>query len=342
MTEVGTHDVAGFSVDSLFSVSRVARDGQARNSVVVVGLPRSGSSFLSHVLSQIPGWYVFDDLLLRREAANLMATRTMSAEARDRLIEFLGWQIWARRKHGLYAIPNVEKSEVAPMNAALRACFSGKDCSWLDLQEEWLVRLAARSGCLNWGFKSPHESQHLDQLLNAYPQMKCIFIMRQPERVLASYKHMPVDSQDGHPHNFHPVVHAYIWRRAADAYVSASRRFPGRVLLVRFEELVGDTTLVANSVSRFLDAPHVDGVSAPAVPNTSFAKGQSKELTGLETVLAGLLIGNRCEELGFARLDRKKVRGADYSDFVKTTARFAKRRSTELFRSLKSRVAWWR
>ena len=39
--------------DPLFVTRRLARDGTPRRSVVVVGLPRSGSSFLSHVMSQM-------------------------------------------------------------------------------------------------------------------------------------------------------------------------------------------------------------------------------------------------------------------------------------------------
>ena len=30
--------------------------------VIVVGLPRSGSSYLAHVLSCLEGWFIFDDL----------------------------------------------------------------------------------------------------------------------------------------------------------------------------------------------------------------------------------------------------------------------------------------
>lgn len=329
--------------DPLFAETRLARDGQARKSVVVVGLPRSGSSFLSHVLSQIPGWYVFDDLLFRRQVADVRATVTMSDRKLERLIDFLGWQVWARLKHGQYSVPNADRSEIPGMKAALYATFAGKNLTWLDLQEEWLVRLSARSGCLNWGFKSPHESRHIDELFTAYPDMKAIFIMRAPEKVLASYKHMPVDSGDGHPDNYHPVTHAYIWKRAADSFAKASARYPGRLMLVRFEELVADPAEVAKAISRFLGTPAPETVSVPPRPNTSFSGGRVMGLTGFEHRLAHAIIGGRRAELGFPEPSgRVPVSAGDLGDLTATTARFTRRRTGLLAKSLRSRLAWSR
>lgn len=134
--------------DTLFSTVPVA-DGAPP--LIVVGLPRSGSSFLSHVISQIDDWYVFDDLYLQDAARRFGPDAPLDDAALDRLLHFLGWQIRARLRFGTYAIPQVAEEEIEPMNAALRATFSGRRATWPVLQAEWMTRLAHRSGCSRWG-----------------------------------------------------------------------------------------------------------------------------------------------------------------------------------------------
>jgi len=326
--------------DVLFSTRRVAGDGEERNSVVVVGLPRSGSSFLSHVLSQLPGWYVFDDLTLGSEVATIGAHGALDQRSLDRLVEFLGWQVWARKKHGLYSVPAVEKHEVARMNDALRASFTGQEATSLDLQEEWLVRLAERNGCRHWGFKSPRAYRGIDRLFAAYPRMKGIFIMRRPDNVLSSYKNMPPDSQDGHPGNYHPLTHAWLWRSAADAWLDLSKRYPGRFLLVRFEDLVSNPQEVANRAAQFLGTEMPEVIHAPPRPNTSYTGTSIRRLTGLEHLILSSMVGNRAHDLGFDGAAGPKVRFQDAGDLVATTARFATHRSRRVTRRLRAKMAW--
>ena len=59
--------------DPLFSSQPVTAKDTHSAPVIVVGMPRSGSSFLSHVLSQLPGWYVFDDLYLQDKVKEIGA-----------------------------------------------------------------------------------------------------------------------------------------------------------------------------------------------------------------------------------------------------------------------------
>jgi hypothetical protein len=326
--------------DALFSTRRIAGDGEERNSVVVVGLPRSGSSFLSHVLSQVPGWYVFDDLTLGSEVATVGAHGALDQRSLNRLVEFLGWQVWARKKHGLYSVPTVEKHEVARMNDALRASFTGQEATWLDLQEEWLVRLAERNGCRHWGFKSPRAYRGTDQLFATYPRMKGIFIMRRPDNVLSSYKNMPPDSQDGHPGNYHPLTHAWLWRTAADAWLDLSKRYPGRLMLIRFEDLLSKPQDVAKTAAKFLGAKSPDAVHAPPRPNTSFTGTTIRQLTGLEHLILKFMVGDRALALGFDKASAPRARFQDVADLTTTTARFATHRSRRAARRLRAKLAW--
>lgn len=325
--------------DPLFAPVRVARDGVDRKSVIVVGLPRSGSSFLSHVMSQIPDWYVFDDLYLQRAAQEQGATGPLDAAALDRLLYFLGWQIRARKRHGLYAIPAMEEDEVEPMNAALKSVFDGQGLTWWDLQEEWLVRLAARSACTNWGYKMPGAFRRLDEILDTYPDMKAVFLMRSPDKVLASYKHMRDDSGDGDSAQYHPVAHAIYWRMAARAWQAAKRRYPDRAMLVRFEDLVADPTATARDLSLFLGAEAPEKVLAPERTNTSYKAGQKRDLTSTELAILRRLCAPEAAALGFPALPEGGVRPADLADLLGTSARFLAFRGGKIATRLKTRLA---
>ncbi len=41
--------------------------------IIIVGLPRCGTSFLADVVSQIGDWFIFDDLYLYRQAKAINA-----------------------------------------------------------------------------------------------------------------------------------------------------------------------------------------------------------------------------------------------------------------------------
>lgn len=316
------------SGDKLFATERLALDGTRRKSVVVVGLPRSGSSFLSHVLSQLPGWYVFDDLYLARAARQAGATGPLGDKKLQKLLDFLGWQIWARKRFGTYAVPNVEEGEIEKMKAALFETFSGRAVTWPELQEEWLIRLAERSGAANWGYKMPGAFRHLDMLMQTYPHMKIVFLMRAPEKVLASYKHLPEDSEDGDAGQYHPVTHAVYWRMAARAWLDAQKRWPDRVMLLKFEELVADPTKAGKALAAHLETPIPDCVTAPERPNSSFSGDSSRvSLTGLEQMIIHAITGSERAQLGFAPPVKSDAKGGVF-DLLRTTGRFCRHHVT--------------
>lgn len=327
--------------DLLFSTERIAGADKTRRSVIVVGLPRSGSSFLSHALSQIPDWYVFDDLYTYRIARKIGALGPLNDKQLQGLLLFLGWQIRARLRFGLYAIPEMTEDEIEEMNDALFQCFSGQGATWLDLQKEWLIRLAERRGCTNWGYKMPGAFRHLDTLFETYPDMKAIFLMRAPHQVLSSYKHIPEDSQDGDPAQYHPVAYAWYWRAAARAWLRAKEQYPDRVTLIRFHELVRDPTAAGREMAEFLGADVPDVITAPEKPNSSFSAepGKRPGLTYLETQITKQITDGVARELGFPPIAEPPGHSlSDYADFANSTWKFSKKRVGSTWQFSKRRV----
>jgi hypothetical protein len=280
----------------------------------------------------VPGWYVFDDLYLARAAKQARTTGPLDDKALDHLLDFLGWQIWARKRYGTYAVPEVSEDEIEPMKEALHKTFSGKSVDWLALQEEWLIRLGERSGAVNWGYKMPGAFRHLEMLLETYPEMKVVFLMRAPEKVLASYKHLPEDSEDGEADQYHPLTHAVYWRMAAKAWQAAQKRWPDRVMLQRFEDLVADPTAAGKTLAAHLGAPIPDVITAPERPNSSFKGPKGRpSLTRLEQKLIHLITGSQRKALGFAPLTQSPAE-VGLGDFVWTTGRFMRRQAGNLVR----------
>lgn len=315
-------------------VEHETADRTRRAPLIVAGLPRSGSSFLSEVISQIPGWYVFDDLYIHRKAMEIGASDELTEAQMDKLLFFMGWQIRARLRHGKYAIPNVAEEEVEPLNQALKSTFLDKKVNWAILQQEWMTRLARRRDCTDWGYKMPSAFRYLPELRKHYPNMQLIFLMRAPHEVLASYKFMAKGHQDGHPWQYHPIALAFYWRMAARSYLKAVDE--QETLLVRFHDLVADPEDIARQIAGFLgqDAPQI--VQKPAQPNSSFQKGKKRSLNGLELWLIEKITCKESAALGFEN-KRAAIGLFDVFDVLKTSVTFLLFRTGSVMRKLYER-----
>lgn len=334
---------SGAASDQVFAETRLWPALSGPTPVIVVGLPRSGTSFLSHALSQLPDYYVFDDLyVLVHAAARKAGNEVLSSEQLDQLLFFLGWQIRARHRFGSYALPAVEDERAEDLNDALRATFRKAPGSVLDLQAEWLLRLALAQGAQRWGFKMPKAFLQAPRLFAAYEGTQLVYMMRQPEDVLASYKNMPDDpTGDGDPRRYHPLVYALYWRLAARSFEKNLQQFPGKVHLVRFHEFVADPLAHTNQLAGILDTEPALQIIKPSNPNSSYrgkdAKSARRDLTGLEARIIRLFCGRNIATLGFETRDMPPLKLLDLTDFLRTTVVWAWFHTCEMFKRLRKR-----
>ncbi|MEB3358110.1 MAG: sulfotransferase [Synechococcales bacterium] len=302
----------------LFSREPVAQPLNAP--VVVIGLPRSGSSFLSHVLSCLDDLYVFDDFYLLQRAQDINAAGELSPKQLDRLLHFLGWTVKARIKHEKnFVKPDCTWEDVDQMVEAMRATFAGRSIYWHTLLEEWLTRLALHHGRSQWGYKTPQDFIHMDMLAQLFPGIRFIFIMRHPVKMMSSIKF--VHPQDGNPAQYHPVAYALYWKMAYRKVQSfmASQKAP--VHVVKFEDLVKAPDQEAEKLAKFLGVS-LSGEVPVRGSNTSFASGQRRGITPTETRLCELLAGDAAKQAGYS-FENGQLRLQDALDLVKTTWRFA-------------------
>ena len=253
--------------------------------VVVIGMPRSGTTYLSHILSLFADLYVFDDLYYLRELDANHVDSLMSDLQLKNLNNFFSWQIKARVKHEAnFEKPSITSEQVDQMESIINNIFEGKNPPWALPMKEWLVRLSILRGAVNWGWKAPQDYMYLQKITESFPNAKFIHMMRDPRSVLASYKYL--SGQDGSRLQYHPVIYAVYWRnscRTINAFFSSNKGFEHFKL--RFEDLTQNLDRMLKDIALFLelDAPtHIPAWRA----NSSFQEKKEKSaLNGLETLI---------------------------------------------------------
>lgn len=310
---------------TIFSPELLASPDNADDKpLILVGLPRSGSSFLSDLISQSGHYFVFDDLYLARAAEERGCVGRLTEAQLDELLHFLGWQIRARIRFKRFSVPHMLQSDVDPMNAAIKAAYaadpSGDGPTWVDLQREWLTRLCRLNGCKDWGFNLPGAFLSIDSFRKAYPGARFLFLFRNPQDVLASFKYISRHHTDGNPGQYHPIVYAHYWRKSVDAYRAAKAKSPDRVTMTTFDRVTSDPATALTEVAAFFDFDASAEVKT-AAPNTSFRKNSRRTITGLEAAILKRAAGRQIDFLGFeAPAGQQRV--GDLLDFLFTTARF--------------------
>ena len=289
--------------------------------VVAIGLPRSGSSLLSDILSQTDDYFVFDDLYLYRRAMGLGVTGALTDVQLDNLIDWLGWQVRARIKHGVFDTTrtSIDLEAVDRMDEALRATFQGEDVLWHELLTEWIGRLTLHHGCTRWGFKAPQDFMHIDLYRTLFPGVKFVYLYRDPREMMASLKH--VRDQDGDPRQYHPAVYARYWRLASETVERACAAHPGLIHTVRFEDLVDEPQAQAERIAGFLGTRV--GTVRTERSNTSFGGGSRSLLTPSETFICERIAGGAMAERGYD-LGRGHLRLRDIPDLIRSTLRFGR------------------
>ena len=122
--------------------------------LIVVGLPRSGSSYLTHLLSTLKDLWVFDDLYVVQKA-EAITFGPMNDDQLERFVDRLAWETRARVKWEQdFRAPEVTLEEIDVMEQELLTRHRGTSPVWHTVADEWVTELAAASDCAQWGYLS--------------------------------------------------------------------------------------------------------------------------------------------------------------------------------------------
>ncbi len=292
--------------------------------LIVVGLPRSGTSFLAHVLSAIDNWYVFDDLYAVQKAMAINPDGPLSDAQLRTFLDRLAWETRARVKFEVdFRAPDLTLSEIDFFEAAMVETFRGRGPMWHEVTAEWMTRLALHHGCDNWGYKTPQDFMHVEWLRSVWPGARFIWMIRDPREIMRSLKNLTVHSGgDGDPRQFHPVVTSLYWKASRTKLVEVQQSEAHEAVeVVDFDELRTDPDSVAERLAKFVDSRVANKTQAGG-KNSSMAKPKAQELTDTDIWISQKLIGSHLSDAGFEK-HKVRPRLGDVPELLRSTAVFA-------------------
>lgn len=333
-----TVDRPGAEESPLYSPHLIASEHR-EPPAVIVGLPRSGSTYLSYVLSQLREWYFVDDMYIVQHAQSVRARGPLDAEQLESLLAFLG-----RRTVRQFRIVGSGESEqleniftgaeVEALKDTLRAAIPPGMMEWPGLLEEWMLRITRHLGRSHWGWKTPQDFHHMEILRELFPGVKFIFLIRDPRKTMASLKYVP--KNDGDRRQYHPIAYAQYWKMAVEHYKRFAAVHPAEILFVRLEDVIGKPDQTVGRIAEFLGAT-VAGKVPVREPNSSFRGGERKGITPTEAWICARIAGEAMREAGY-EVGEGKFRLRDIADFLRTTTRFAAYQTRRVITSPKGRV----
>jgi hypothetical protein len=184
--------------------------------------------------------------------------------------------------------------------------------------------LTALAGKQRWLEKTPDHVHFLPQLLSLRPDARVIVLIRDPRATIASRKHRRSDEwldalerKQGHidrETNFDALIDSLMWKEAISAAKSARRAFPGRVLMVRYEDMVTDPEPTVRRIFEFVELPfqtaylEIGWVNSTTQTDKSVIEGISqaavdrwkKTLTPEEIHVCQMALRQDIQEFGYA------------------------------------------
>jgi hypothetical protein len=307
---------------------------QSRSSwgpLVVVGQARSGTSLLTRLLADTRRFALINDAYVIQYLDGLGAAGKLDLRQRRSFTDFILTRIGARlvspsERHmyrSLYLAPGQLHRLRESANLFVEECQTG----W-DLIEALLYATAELSGCEVWGWKSPPDYMHVDRILAHFPGARFIFVIRDPFRMMRSYKNWPwVEGRL----RYHPLIQAFVWRSVIEEFQRLASYNSSRILLIQFEDLVNESACLRARLTEFLGEFHWPETAKEVTPNSSI-RNFSKELTWIEWKICKRMTRPYLENFNY---EAQEVRwqGIGVLDFLRTSVACAWYYGTLAFRS---------
>lgn len=217
--------------------------------VFIVGFPRSGTTLLATLLGRhsqfaaTPETHFLDQVVPRFSRASMFPPQVHAA--------WIG--------HALACI-RFQDLELAP--TLLLDRFRAYPADVRNLLRASLELYAENFGKPRVVEKTPAHLEHVGRILRWYPHARVVYIVRDGRDACMSMLRAPWT------HN-NLRRHARDWTYQTRLGHRAMRRYPGRILQVRFESLVQKPETVLGEICAFLDAPFETTMLDPETPSSS-------------------------------------------------------------------------
>ncbi len=210
-----------------------------RNSpIFIAGMPRSGTTLVRSILCAHPRIIISPELNFFSWVRKFGHLDLEQEEQFDRF-----WREFIRCDQFGHFCVDAEK-----VRSRIRAC---EAVSFRTVFRSLLDEFVATVGKPRWGEKTPRNYEHIDVLLEWFPDAQVVFLLRDPRAVSASLLRTPWGGKE-------VGRHARAWCRSV-AVLERWKDDP-RVRTVRYEALVAEPESETKELCRFLGEEFVDAM----------------------------------------------------------------------------------
>lgn len=270
----------------------------------VVGLPRSGSTWLGRALGRHPDVAVFGEtcfygrLYVEPRPDGLYGAEELE---RVRLIQRTrDWETTTTDPTG--GDPPWGPGEYA---ALVDATFAGLQppVRPQDVLRAVAAAVVARGSKERAIEKTPQHVHWLPRVAAGFPDSRFVLTLRNPYEYTASYKRLG-RRLDGRVRRAldspwrHPLIAALFWRSYSRSITRALASYPDRTLLVRTEDLRERPAETLAGLQAFLELPEADLAGADGA-NSSFREGEARVLSATDVFWMNLVAGRAMRSSGY-------------------------------------------
>lgn len=211
----------------------IAMVNSGEHPIFIVGMPRSGTTLLTTILSAHPRIAISPESHFLTYWVPTYGHLDLNIPSEFQQF----WQALSQSQRFSYFDIDPDKT--------LETILAKEFLSYATIFAGWLETYADRYQKNRWGEKTPLHYQHLEQLLQWFPNAQVLWMLRDPRAVTASLLKMTWASRYVH-------VHAEHWYQSTLLYEQHWRTDP-RVKLVRYEDLVRQPDLSLKKIFKFLN-----------------------------------------------------------------------------------------
>lgn len=295
------------------------------NPLIIVGMPRCGSTIFTRLLNESTDLLIINDFYYLQYVDSINGFRNNDDATKAKLAEYIEDWLIRRIKRptstGIGCGLMISNEQEAKIRSFLHNLDVRRLENWASILTEIMSFSANITNCKRWGYNTPQDYLNLDLLHKKFPRGKFIFMIRDPRSMLSSYKFM-IKNKDNNNDSirYHPILQSIAWRTSIRTFLDYQERNRDNILLVRYEDLVGNTKKVLSQVEKFTNAsfPLLD--VSDFSNNSSFKNKKRKNISDTETWLCEKIAGKEIKRLNYI-LSKKKPRLEDLKNLIFISAR---------------------
>lgn len=238
-------------------VSQSTKEDQQESPIFIVGMPRSGTTLISRILSShsqisIAPESHFLNYWMQRFSASLL-------QDEENFQKF--WQVFIHSERFGYF-----ECQPSKLISQIQSTDSNKARS---LFSNLLKQYAKKTNKSRWGEKTPVHYAHIYRLLNWYPNARIIYMVRDPRAVAASMQKVPWGGN-------RIIAYALRWKDSIEHL--EKWREDSRVKYVKYEQLVSNSSATLDNICQFIGEDfQYQMLMSEMIPSEHFSKLYSSE-----------------------------------------------------------------